>query len=203
MQALILDVDGTLWDCNDVVASAWSDAARSLGVLSQEEAITLERLNTEVGKPPELIAESLFPHLTKEKLRQVLDESIRYVEVYLENCQRDLTYEGVGRTIKELSESRELYIVSNCQSGYIEIFLRKYGLGEFITDFECSGNTGCQKGENIRTLMERNQVQEAVYVGDTQGDYLAARFAGIPFVYAAYGFGIRRGMMGKSCSFLI
>lgn len=37
--------------------------------------------------------------------------------------------------------------------------------------------------------MERNHIKKAVYVGDTQGDMLAAKFAGIPFVFASYGFG--------------
>lgn len=52
-----------------------------------------------------------------------------------------------------------------------------------------SGRTGKGKGENIRLLMERNRVTRAVYVGDTQGDENAARFAEIPFIYAAFGFG--------------
>ena len=37
--------------------------------------------------------------------------------------------------------------------------------------------------------MERNQIQSPVYVGDTQGDADACRDAGVPFVFAAYGFG--------------
>lgn len=41
----------------------------------------------------------------------------------------------------------------------------------------------------MRLLMERNGIAEAAYVGDTQGDLEAARLAGIPFVWAAYGFG--------------
>ena len=49
------------------------------------------------------------------------------------------------------------------------------------------------KGENIQLLMERNGVEGAVYVGDTQGDREAAELAGIPFVYAAYGFGDANG----------
>ena len=32
-------------------------------------------------------------------------------------------------------------------------------------------------------------LREAVYVGDTAGDEAAARFAGIPFIHTAYGFG--------------
>ena len=37
--------------------------------------------------------------------------------------------------------------------------------------------------------MERNGVTKAVYVGDTQGDMEASEQAGLPFVWAAYGFG--------------
>ena len=36
--------------------------------------------------------------------------------------------------------------------------------------------------------MERNRINRAVYVGDTQMDAAAAD-AGIPFIHAAYGFG--------------
>ena len=45
------------------------------------------------------------------------------------------------------------------------------------------------KGQNISLLMERNGIKSAVYVGDTEGDEKAARFAGIPFIWASYGFG--------------
>ena len=32
-------------------------------------------------------------------------------------------------------------------------------------------------------------MQQAVYVGDTQGDYLAATEAGLPFIHAKTGYG--------------
>ena len=37
--------------------------------------------------------------------------------------------------------------------------------------------------------MYRNGISNACYVGDTDGDEQAARFANIPFIWAAYGFG--------------
>ncbi len=52
-----------------------------------------------------------------------------------------------------------------------------------------SGRTGMVKGPNIRLLMERHGIQTAIYVGDTTGDEQASRLAGIPFVWASYGFG--------------
>ena len=46
--------------------------------------------------------------------------------------------------------------------------------------------------------MERNRITSAAYVGDTQGDLEAARLAGIPFVWAAYGFGNPGGLGGPA-----
>lgn len=37
--------------------------------------------------------------------------------------------------------------------------------------------------------MDRGRIESAIYVGDTQGDWDAAKTAGVPFVHAAYGFG--------------
>ena len=79
--------------------------------------------------------------------------------------------------------------MSNCQKGYIEAFLDHYGLWDYIEDMECFGNNHLQKGENIRLVAERNQLDAAVYVGDIQGDYDASVQAGAGFVHAAYGFG--------------
>ncbi|MCD7954864.1 MAG: HAD-IA family hydrolase [Lachnospiraceae bacterium] len=100
-----------------------------------------------------------------------------------------ICYPGVQQTIRELSEKVPVFIVSNCQCGYIELLLKKTGLGPFVTDIECFGNTGKSKGDNIRLLVGRNGLHSPIYVGDTQGDADAAAQAGIPFVYAAYGFG--------------
>jgi phosphoglycolate phosphatase len=38
-------------------------------------------------------------------------------------------------------------------------------------------------------VIERNNLEDVVYVGDTQGDYEATVFAEIPFIFAKYGFG--------------
>ena len=38
-------------------------------------------------------------------------------------------------------------------------------------------------------IIERNNLDRAIYIGDTQGDCDGAAIAGIPFVFAEYGFG--------------
>ena len=58
-----------------------------------------------------------------------------------------------------------------------------------ITDRECFGDTGHGKAYNIRLVTGRNGFRKPYYVGDTEGDRLAAREAGAGFIAADYGFG--------------
>ena len=92
-------------------------------------------------------------------------------------------------TIQKLSKKYPLFIVSNCQAGYIEAFLENTGLQKYFADHLCPDDTGRLKADNIKIIMEQNGIEEAVYVGDTQGDADACKEAGVPMVYAAYGFG--------------
>lgn len=100
-----------------------------------------------------------------------------------------ILYPKLEETLQILSKKYPLYIVSNCQSGYIEAFLEYHKLDKYFTDFECYGNTGEGKAQNEITLAKRNGLERVIYVGDIQGDYEATMEAGFEFVYAAYGFG--------------
>ena len=101
-----------------------------------------------------------------------------------------ILYAGLEDMLKTLKEEGYfLSIVSNCQEGYIEAFLAYHEMEKYFDDTENFGHTRHGKGHNIRLVLERNGIDRAVYVGDTQGDYDAAMEAGIPFIHAAYGFG--------------
>ncbi len=184
---IILDVDGTLWDSTGIVAQAWTRAVKENGC--PERIITAEELRREFGKPMDEIAKDLLPELTEAKRRNVMEACCAYEHEYLCADPCRICYPGVEDTIRNLSGRTGIFIVSNCQAGYIELFLEKTGLGICIRDYECFGNNGCGKAENIRLLVRRNHLQSPFYVGDTQGDAKAAAAAQIPFVFAAYGFG--------------
>lgn len=187
MKHIIFDVDGTLWDTTDIVAKAWQRAVEETGV--QCEPITGAVLKREFGKTMDRIADSLFPMATTAQKQQIMDLCCQYEHEDLHQCSEKLLYPDVRETLISLSLNHSIYIVSNCQSGYIELFLEKNKLDAYVKDMECYGNTGMPKGENIKRLMMRNQITDAFYVGDTQGDYEATQVAGIPFIYASYGFG--------------
>lgn len=184
---IIFDVDGTLWDTTNTVADSWNYAAETLGY--PPAGITGEQLKNEFGKTMDVIAEDLFPHLPLPERNVLMEACCRYEDEFLERLDTAPLYPDIREVIASLSEKHRLFIVSNCQSGYIELFLRKTGLGKYITDIECFGNTKKAKGENIRLVMDRNVPGSTCYVGDTAGDQKAAAWAGIPFIFASYGFG--------------
>lgn len=186
MDSIIFDVDGTLWDSTKSVAESWNKAIREHSSLNLTlEPVSLSRV---FGKTMTEIADALFPDLSVKERMELLDVCFDEENRYLKD-HPGILYPDVVRTIKELSLSCPLYIVSNCQCGYIEVMLRTTGLGPYIRDHLCFGETQVPKGETIRMLIERNNLQSPVYVGDTQGDADSCKTAGIPFIFAEYGFG--------------
>ena len=183
---VIFDMDGTLWDSAKAVADSWTEVvAREY---TPERVITEEEIKSVMGLTREKLAARIFPELPEEKRLQLLEVCGREENEYL-RTHGAIVYPQVEETFQKLKEKYHLYIVSNCQSGYIEAFLEYYGYGKYIEDTECYGNNGLVKGENIRKVAERNHLTKAVYVGDIQGDYDASMQAGVEFIHAGYGFG--------------
>lgn len=190
MEAIIFDVDGTLWDSTQEVAVAWNDALEKETKVKRR--VTQEELKKEFGKPLEEIMADLFVELTKEEQMDLSKVLFRHQNKWMETAPCKV-YEGVPEVLRQLAQAYKICIVSNCQEGYIEAFLKNTGLHDVVTDHTCPGDTGKLKAENIRIIMERNHIREAVYVGDTQGDADACQKAGVPMIYAAYGFGEAEG----------
>lgn len=193
--SIILDIDGTLWNTTEIVAQAWNKAITQF--FPQVPLVTADILKGQFGKPMDVIGRNLFGCLTVDQQKILLDKCCDAEQEALYNNTKDITYEGVLETIPELAEKVPLFIVSNCQSGYIELVIEKNHLEKYITDFECFGNFGKPKDENIRLIVERNNLKSPVYVGDTQGDYEACSKADVPFIWAAYGFGKPESYVAK------
>ena len=184
MDSIIFDLDGTIWDPIDTELGAWNS------ILKREEMseLTREELESTMGMQKDDLEMKLFPALSKERREQLVNECWELETIYLEK-HGGMLYENVEHVLQQLSQKYKLYIVSNCQDGYIEVFYKYHRLEKYFLDFENPGRTSLSKGENINLVIERNGLSKPVYVGDTEGDLNAAKFAGIPFIYAKYGFG--------------
>ena len=183
---LIFDMDGTLWDSSAYVAAAWNEKIKELGYDLKE--ITKQDIMGIMGLTMDKIADILLADVPKEERYDLLDKCGGNENDYLRKHGADL-YPDLEKTLIRLKEKYPLYIVSNCQSGYIESFLEYYGFGKYFEDIECYGNNLKPKADNIALIAERNGLDKSWYIGDIQGDHDAAVKAGSGFIHAAYGFG--------------
>jgi phosphoglycolate phosphatase len=186
MDSIIFDLDGTLWDSRKTVVHAWNQVIRNHDKVKEE--LTTKQLKETMGLQMHEIGRILFPQLNEEEREQFINECSE-VETRNLNERGGKLYNRVEEVLEILAKKYKLYIVSNCQEGYIEAFYEYHKLQKHFIDYENPGRTGLSKGENIKLIMERNQLKAPVYIGDTEGDRKAALDAGIPFVYAKYGFG--------------
>ncbi len=198
VDSLIFDLDGTLWDSTDGIIETWNELLK--GYPEIDKVVTREEMCSNFGRPLDEIGRRMFPDLTPEKQKQLMDECGDKEIIYLSE-HGGILYPQTEEVLKALSDKIPLFIVSNCQAGYIQSFYAGHDTGKYFKDCECIGVTGLSKGENIRLVIERNGLKAPAYMGDTQGDADAARAAGVPFIYAAYGFGEVDGYDEKVDSF--
>ena len=185
-KGIIFDMDGTLWDSSENVAVSWTEKVRELGYDLPD--ITKQDLMSVMGLTMDRIADILFGSLPAEERMELLDSCCDNEQKYLLK-HGGVLYPDLEKTLIRLKKKYHLYIVSNCQSGYIETFLEHYGFGKHFDDIECYGNNLKGKGDNIALIVSRNGLDKAWYVGDIQGDYDSTMEAGIDFIHSAYGFG--------------
>lgn len=186
-KAIIFDLDGTLWDSSESCAASWNIILEQHPDISRR--ITLADMHGFMGKTLDVIAPIALPEVQEPRRMEIMRECVRFELEYI-GLHGGVLYPKLRETLEQLRRDYSLMVVSNCQDGYIQLFLKYSGMGTLFDDFESAGATGLCKWENIRLVIKRNSVSSAVYVGDTQGDLDAADMAGIPFIHAAYGFGI-------------
>lgn len=186
IDGVIFDLDGTLWDSTEVLAKAWTSVIKDYKVF--DSIITKEDVKSCMGLAIKDILRELFSNL-KNQDENILMEKICIRQREYLSKEGGILYENLEKTLLFLSNKYPIFIVSNCQSDYIETFLKYHELGRYIKDIECEGNTGFTKEKNIQIITERNNLRKPVYIGDTQGDFNAATDANVPFIYAKYGFG--------------
>lgn len=186
MDSIIFDVDGTLWDSTEIVAEAWSNYLTNTEHMDTD--VSSRRLMGLFGQLLPDIAKALFPELPESEQLRIIDGCYQAEhEALLRKCAP--LYPQLEETLDTLSHRFPLFIVSNCQAGYIEVFLKATGFGHYFKGHLCPGDTGMAKADNIMKIRDDFNLKDPVYVGDTLGDFNACRKARVPFIFAEYGFG--------------
>src|ERR1700761_3607087 len=184
--SVIFDLDGTLWDSTGNVAKAWQKAKNEVDYVPLD--FTQDVVRSITGMTYKAIFEKLIPELEEERRNDFKSIAARY-ELETLHTEGGELYPELEATLKYLQSKYKLYIVSNCQSGYIETFFKVTGFEHYFQGHQCYGTKNEPKWVNITDIVNDHDLKAPVYVGDTQGDHDSAGKAGVPFIFAAYGFG--------------
>ena len=197
--SIIFDLDGTLWDSTGNVAIAWQAAIEQVDYV--DEVMTKEKVRSITGLAYNVIFDRMFPYLNTEKRNELMAICAKSELEMLHDKGGEL-YPSLDETLSYLASKYKLFIVSNCQSGYIEVFLKISQMGHYFMGHQCYGTKGNPKAENIKDIVNDYNLKSPVYIGDTIGDYDSANKAGVPFIFADYGFGtVEKGQIATISSF--
>ena len=117
-KAIIFDLDGTLWDTSIEIEQVWKEVAENYNI-----KINQEKIKQIMGFTKDEIIEYLFKGNSEEG-NEFITKCQENQNKYLKKNGGHI-YKNTIKTIKDLSNNYNLYIVSNCQSGYIEAFLEQ------------------------------------------------------------------------------
>lgn len=182
--SLIFDLDGTLWDATETYAKAWCNG---LAKINSDAIVTADRLKGIMGIERAKSLEMLLPDLSPEVREKLYDDITPEIRSLASTIGGEL-YDGVLEGIKLLSTKYKVFIVSNCAKGLIQDFITWSGLGPYIIDEIAHGASPKPKCENIRLMIEKHELKNSIYIGDTPSDGIQSRKARVPFVYVSYGF---------------
>ena len=197
MDALIFDMDGTLWDGVETYAQGFNDFFKSKKI---NRKLTKDDIKGYMGLEEDKFLEATIPEFSykgrKDAYKQIIDFQYKRIEL-----EGGILYEGVKQGLSKLSEKYKLFIVSNCPEFTIDYFIKWAKIENIITDSLAHGKNYKPKHQNIQFLMEKYGLKNSYYVGDTDSDSKQSNLVPLPFAFVDYGFGTTKNYSLKFSSF--
>lgn len=178
---VIFDIDGTLWDSCATCAIGWNKVFAENGL---DFKVSEKDINSVTGRPFKECVEMLVPGLDEKVITEISEG-----EKWALGNHGAKIYDGVIDGLKNLSKIGRIFLVSNCQDWYLDEFLEFTGIADFVVESDCNGKSRLSKTDMLKRLIERHNLKNPVYIGDTKGDMQAAEESGCEFICASYGFG--------------
>ena len=195
---LLFDLDGTLSDPLVGIARSINYALSHFGY----PELPLSDLAVHVGPP----LDQAFNSITGLSSSSALDGLVaKYRERYGEiGYSENVLYPGIPEVMDSLAGAGiTLGVCTSKRGDFAERILELFGLRSYFS-FVCGGETGTQKWQQIRDLLERGVVSKStVMIGDRGVDLSAAHCNGLPAAGVLWGYGSRQELEAEQPRYLL
>lgn len=192
--AVLFDLDGTVLDTVDDIASALNRALKSHGFAP----VGREQTRAALGNGTRRLVEQALPEDCPEKTKEAV--IAQYRDIYEANCHK-LTrpYAGMVELLRELKEAKvKTAIVSNKPDSMVQILERVYYPG--VPDLVVGEQAGLARKPAPDMIAAARkalgvEAKRCVYVGDSEVDIQTARGAGLECISVSWGFRSREQLV--------
>lgn len=189
---VMFDLDGTLIDSVPDLAAAIDHMLATLG----RPPAGIERVRDWIGNgAPVLVRRALaggFEHSAVDDAEAEAALQV-FMDAYEDNHARTEVYPGVRATLRWLRRQKvEMALITNKPERFVAPLLDEMKLGRYFR-WIIGGDTLPQKKPDPAALlyvmrMAGVEAKDALFVGDSRNDVLAANAAGVPCVGLKYGY---------------
>jgi phosphoglycolate phosphatase len=209
LAAILLDLDGTLLDTANDITMALN---RALGE-KQLQALTTEQVRDFIGRgAPVLVAraaEELGVSIDAAGQAALIERFyFHYDQLHVLDESDARPYPGVAEGLRSLHElGLKLAVVTNKQRHFAVALLERLNLSQWI-EVVVGGDT-CERRKpdpqplNFACNALHVEPLQALMVGDSRNDVMAARAAGLPVICVPYGYNEGSDPRGLPCDAFI
>jgi phosphoglycolate phosphatase len=193
--ALLFDFDGTIADTFDLAMSIGKNICDSLGlrVVTSDDIVRFRNM------PLRAAVRSL--RIPFRKIPKILLRIRREIHEHIDDIR---PCDGMQSVLEELRSRCDLLgVVTSNSEENVARFLTRQGLDFFDCGAYSSGMFG--KSSKLRGLLHRQNLSKdsVLYIGDTVGDVVACRKAGIRVAAVAWGFNSKEVLATANPDFIV
>ena len=191
-EAVFFDVDGTLFDTRNDLASTVNHTRCEIGL----KELPIEQVVKNVGQGARYLLSQSIPEsqFTFEELWPIFKSH------YAEHCCETLTpYPGVIETLTELHHRGwKMGINTNKPNFAVKAILEKFALADLFGDAVVAGGDGVALKPDVASIrrcaekLGHTLTASDWMVGDSWTDIACAEAAGVNSAFCTFGFGIAR-----------
>ncbi len=189
LRAIVLDLDGTLVDSAAELASALNAGLAPLG----RRPLAVEEVRGMIGDGIHMLTRRALEATGGIPDGAAFDDALGAVRHAYDRLPASRPYGGVPETLERLhADGWTLGVCTNKPSGPASRLLLQLGFDRWVTALAGGDTFAVKKPDpgHVTGLLDLmgTRPENAVMVGDSANDALAARAAGLPFVAVGYGY---------------